>query len=238
MATGAISVMKRAAGDRGTTNLGWLQSRHTFSFGQYRDPARMGYRALRVINDDIVQPGQGFDTHAHSNMEILSYVISGELEHKDSLGNGRTISEGELQYMSAGAGVRHSEFNPSATKQSHFLQIWIEPAQPGGEPRYFDMDTRAITRDDALTLFASPDGRDGSVAIRQDAEIHFGRMAAGATLTAPSDPAHGHNWIHVIRGKVIIHDTALTSGDGAAIEAAAFDIHATEDSEFLLFRLT
>jgi len=237
MSASTVRVSKRPAGQRGRTELGWLHSRHTFSFGEYRDPDHAGYRALRVINDDVVEPGGGFGTHPHRDMEILSYVISGSLEHRDSLGNGRIIRAGELQYMSAGSGVRHSEYNPSATEPVHFLQIWIVPDQPGGEPRYADMDTNALKQDDALALFASPDGRDGSVAIRQDAEVHFARGRAGAAIAVPDDPARAHAWIHVIAGSITVADESFGPGDGGGVEGSAFEVRCTEDAEFLLFRL-
>jgi redox-sensitive bicupin YhaK (pirin superfamily) len=237
MSATSVEVTKRPAEQRGRTELGWLHSRHAFAFGQYRDPEHAGYRALRVINDDIVEPGGGFGTHPHRDMEILSYVISGSLEHKDSLGNGRTIRAGELQYMSAGSGVRHSEYNPSATEAVHFLQIWIEPDRAGGAPRYADMDTNALKQENALALFASPDGRDGSVAIRQDAEVHFARAREGAAIAVPDDPARAHAWIHVISGRVAIADELFGPGDGGAIEGSAFEVRCMEDAEFLLFRL-
>jgi len=235
----AIKVTKRPAEDRGRTEIGWLRSRHTFSFGEYYDPGHAGYRSLRVINDDIVEPGQGFGTHPHRDMEILSYVIAGALEHQDSMGNGRTIRAGQLQYMSAGTGVRHSEFNPSATDPVHFLQIWIEPSQTDGEPAYADMDTNTLKlkQDNALALFASPDGRDGSVAIRQDAQIHFGRMRAGASIPVPHDAAHAYGWIHVISGSVALGDNVFGPGDGGAVEGSEFEIRCADDAEFLLFRL-
>jgi redox-sensitive bicupin YhaK (pirin superfamily) len=232
-----LRVRKRPAGDRGRTELGWLHSRHTFSFGAYRDPDHVGYRALRVINDDVVEPGGGFGEHPHRNMEILSYVVSGALEHKDSLGNGRVIRAGELQYMSAGSGVRHSEYNPSATEPVHFLQIWIEPARAGGEPRYADRDTNALKRENALALFASPDGRDGSVAILQDAEVYLAHGRAGRTIAVPGDAAHSHGWIHVIAGRIAAGDESFGDGDGGAVEGPAFDVRCDEDAEFLLFRL-
>jgi redox-sensitive bicupin YhaK (pirin superfamily) len=237
MQASPVTVTKRPAGDRGRTEIGWLRSRHTFAFGEYSDPQHMGYRSLRVINDDVVEPGQGFGTHPHRDMEILSYVIAGALEHKDSMGNGRTIRAGELQYMSAGTGVRHSELNPSATEPVHFLQIWIQPAQTGGAPAYADMDTSALKQDNALALFASPDGRDGSVAIRQDAEVHFGRMRAGGSIPVPLDAPHPHCWIHVISGSIALADEVFGPGDGGAVEGSAFEIRCAEDAEFLLFRL-
>ena len=237
MAVSRIQVTKRSAEDRGRTEIGWLHSRHTFSFGGYRDSGHMGYRSLRVINDDIVEPGQGFGMHSHRDMEILSYVITGALEHKDSMGNGRVIRAGELQYMSAGSGVQHGELNPSSTEPTHFLQIWIEPDEPGGEPRYADMDTNALKQENALALFASPDGRDGSVAIRQNAEIHFARLQVGGSIDVPDDPAHAYAWIHVISGRVAIDDVAFDAGDGGSVEGGAFEMRCSEDAELLFFRL-
>lgn len=237
MTVSSVHVNRRPAEERGPTELGWLHSRHTFSFGGYRDPAWMGYRSLRVINDDVVEPGGGFGTHAHRDMEILSYVIEGALEHRDSMGNGRTIGPGELQYMSAASGVQHSEFNPSDTQRVHFLQIWIEPREPGGEPRYADMDTNALGRTGGLTLFASPDGRDGSVAIRQDAEVHFARLVAGGSVAVPQDDARPHAWVHVISGRIEIGGVAFGPGDGGSIEGGGFEIRCAQDAELLLFRL-
>ena len=170
----------RRAGDRFHSNLGWLDSWHTFSFGEHHDPAHAGYRSLRVINDDTVAPGKGFGTHAHSSMEIFSYIISGELEHKDSMGNGRIIRAGEFQYLSAGSGVKHSEFNPSSTEPVHFLQIWLTPTHPGGEPCYTDIDTKPLRKQNSLALLASPTGSDSSFQIRQNAQIHYGHLTAGA----------------------------------------------------------
>lgn len=233
----AIQLRKRRATERGTTAIGWLYSRHTFAFGDYFDPQHAGFRSLRVINDDLVEPGGGFGMHGHRDMEILSYVISGELAHTDSLGNGRTIRAGELQYMSAGTGVRHSEFNPSASAPVHFLQIWIEPRERGGPPRYADQDMRARVRENELAMFASPDGRDGSVAIRQDALICFGRLAAGRVIVVPADPGRRYAWIHLISGQLRIGAETLGPGDGAAIEAATFTVSAEQPAEFLLFRL-
>lgn len=237
MSHAALTIVKRPAAARGRTAIGWLDSRHTFSFGEYYDPAQLGHHHLRVINDDTVAPGQGFGTHSHRDMEIFSYVIAGQLEHKDSMGNGRIIQPGEFQYMSAGSGVRHSEFNPSKTDPVHFLQIWIEPKTPGGEPRYADMNPAQLKRENALALFASPDGHDGSIAMRQNAEIHFGHLHADRALTVPDDARYPAHWIHVISGELKIADESLSPGDGAAIDATTFDITAAADSEFLLFRL-
>lgn len=177
------TILKRPSLDRGYSDFGWLKSRHSFSFGQYHDPEFMGFRSLRVINEDKVSPGKGFGSHPHDSMEIVSYVVEGELEHKDSLGNGRVIRAGEFQYMSAGSGVVHSEFNPSAENPVHFLQIWLIPQEAGGEPRYRDFDTSQRRKENGLAVLASPDGREDSAAIRQDAEIHFGHLAAGKTLS-------------------------------------------------------
>src|SRR5271154_1942512 len=169
-------VIKRPAEARGRAELGWLHSRHTFSFGNYFDPDHMGFRSLRVINDDIVEPGQGFGTHPHSDAEIFSYVIEGELEHKDSMGNGRVIKAGDLQYISAGRGVQHSEFNPSRKKAVHFLQIWLMPGTGGGEPRYAEKSLGEAARPNQLTLLFAGEPRDGAVAIRANADIYFGRL--------------------------------------------------------------
>lgn len=237
MTTGTLRVTRRPSDERGRTEIGWLHARHSFSFGQYIDRNHMGYRSLRVINQDIVEPGQGFGTHPHDNMEIVTYVIEGELAHKDSMGHGRTIGAGQLQYMSAGSGVTHSEFNPSRDRRTHLLQIWIRPNVRDGEPRYADLDTRSMVRDDTLTVFASGDGRDGSVAIRQDAEVCFARTSAGRTLSVPSDERHPHHWVQVITGSVRIGDVVLSPGDGAAVDATGFDIVTDDGAETLVFRL-
>ena len=179
-----IQVTRRPSEERGLTDIGWLDSRHSFSFGGYADPKYVGFRSLRVINEDKVAPGKGFGEHLHRSMEILSYVVDGALEHKDSLGNGRVIKAGEFQYMSAGSGVLHSEFNPQSDKPTHFLQIWIQPREQGGEPRYRDFDTAEKRIKNGLFLLASSDGEQDSAAIRQDAQIHFGDLAAEAPLSS------------------------------------------------------
>lgn len=234
----ATTVSIRRSEDRGHAHHGWLETHHSFSFGDYYDPEHMGYRSLRVINDDLVAPGAGFPTHPHRSMEIFTYVISGQLEHKDSMGNGRVIKAGEFQYMSAASGVQHSEFNPSADEPVHLLQIWITPEQTGGEPRYADMDANRLKQPNGLALLASPDGRDGSMQIRQQAEIHFGQLDAGRPLAVP--PAElGGAWIHVIKGGINIQNATLSPGDSAAVDDSAngFPVAATKDAEFLLFRL-
>jgi len=195
----------------------------------------MGYRSLRVINDDRVAPKRGFGTHPHNDMEIFTYVISGQLRHEDSMGNGRTIEAGEFQYMSAGKGVYHSEFNPSE-EEAHFLQIWILPNESGGEPRYAELDTKALSADEGMTLFASADGRNGSVQMRQEAEIYYGKLEAGEQ-TQVSGEGYPGAWIHLIKGQIEIDGEALKAADGASIEGGGFEIQAQEEAEFILFRL-
>lgn len=233
-----ITLTKRPSDARGHTQIGWLDSRHSFSFGEYWDPENVGFRSLRVINEDKVAPGQGFGTHPHRSMEILSYVVVGELEHKDSLGNGRVIKAGEFQYMSAGSGVFHSEFNPRADQPAHFLQVWITPREQGGEPRYRDFNTAERRIENGLFLLASPDGEQDSVEIRQDAQILFGDLRSDNRLTVGEDARFPYAWVQVIRGDLQIGVHALTDGDGAAIEANTFDIAASRDAEFILFRLS
>jgi quercetin 2,3-dioxygenase len=197
----------------------------------------MGFRALRVINDDVVQPGHGFGTHAHQNAEIFSYVIDGELEHKDSLGNGSVIKAGNFQYLSAGSGIQHSEFNPSPDKPVHFLQIWMLPDKNGGAPCYAEKALGDAIKPNALTLLFASVSRDGAVQIRQDAEIHFGKLDQGRSVRAELGP-NRHAWIHLIKGQVEVLGENLAPGDGAAIsDAANFEVTALRNSEFLLFNL-
>ena len=218
-------IRRRAAAERGVTELGWLHGRHTFSFGDYHDPKQMGFRSLRVINDDVIEPGGGFGTHPHRDMEIFTYVIEGELEHKDSMGNGRVLRAGDLQYMSAGSGVRHSEFNPSATNRTHLLQIWIRPRDPGGLPHYAEQSVAGTT---GLTpLFA---GRH-----RAAAKLYFARVARGETVMVPVEPGYGV-WVQVITGAVRADGAELQPGDGAAMEGdAAVELAAMECAEMLVF---
>jgi redox-sensitive bicupin YhaK (pirin superfamily) len=227
----------RPSDERGRVNFGWLQSAHTFSFGNYYDPAHMGFRQLRVINEDVVQPGRGFDTHGHRDMEIISYVLQGALEHKDSMGTGSVIRPGELQRMSAGTGVLHSEYNPSRTESTRFLQIWIQPERRGIEPsyeqRYFDPSERRGT----LRVVASPDGRDGSLTVHQDVSMYAGLFAAGDRVQHVLAPGR-HAWLQVARGRVTLGDQVLSAGDGAAVsDQSALDIAAEADAEILLFDL-
>ena len=205
----------RPSAERGRFDHGWLDTRHTFSFGDYHDRRFMGFRDLRVINEDRVRPGQGFGTHGHRDMEILSYVLEGGLAHKDSLGNGSVIVPGDLQYMSAGTGVRHSEYNASATEPVHFMQIWILPNAEGLPPRYDQKRFDAESLRGRLRLLASPDGADGSIAIRQDTRVYAARLEPGesAALTLP---ANRHLWVQVVRGDVDVNGRSLSTGDGLA----------------------
>lgn len=229
----------RPAAERGVTRIDWLDSRHTFSFAEYQDPDWMGFRTLRVINEDRVRPGKGFATHGHRDMEILTWVLSGALAHRDSLETGSTIQPGDAQRMTAGTGIRHSEFNASATDDVHFLQIWILPERSGLEPGY---EQREITMpEDAggLALLASRDGRDGSITIHQDVSVWVGRLAAGGGSVHSILPGR-HAWLQVARGAVAVNGGAaeLAAGDGlAASDEPQLAITATADTEVLLFDL-
>lgn len=237
--------MKRPADERGSANHGWLQARFTFSFSSYSDPDHMGFQSLRVMNNDTIQPGGGFPAHPHSDMEIFTYVIEGQLEHRDSLGNGEVLTPGNLQYMSAGSGIQHSEFNPSKTEQTHLYQIWLQPNQEGGEPRYMEKPLAELAKPNALTLLYSGDGRDGSTEIRQNAEISFGQAEIGSsgaeqTLKVEASESMPHAWVQVISGGISVLGESLGTADGLAIEDAAdgFEITASIDCKFLLFRLS
>jgi redox-sensitive bicupin YhaK (pirin superfamily) len=231
-----MKLIKRPAGARGRTRIGWLDSRHTFSFGEYQDPAQMGFHALRVINDDTVAPGQGFGQHAHRDAEILSYVLQGRLEHRDSLGNRGVIEAGDLQYMSAGSGVAHSEFNPSPDEPVHFLQIWILPDARGGKPRYADRPL-GTAEPNALTLLFAGEPQGDAIAIRADARVYVGRLDAGARLEHRTSRERGV-WLHAITGRLEVAGETLGPGDGAAIEEGeTIAIEAHADAEFLLFDL-
>jgi redox-sensitive bicupin YhaK (pirin superfamily) len=226
----------RKAEERGQANYGWLNSHHTFSFANYYDPEQMGFRALRVINDDIVGPGGGFDTHPHRDMEIISYVLSGELQHKDSMGNGRVIRPGEFQYMSAGTGVMHSEFNPSSRDPVHFLQIWIVPDKKGLKPHYAERTGTQLPAG-RLNLVASKAGRDGSIAINQDADLYLAKLGQGDAVSHKLLPQR-HVWVHVAEGKVNLNGKELGAGDGAAVSGEqALEFAAKTPSQVLLFDL-
>jgi redox-sensitive bicupin YhaK (pirin superfamily) len=231
------TLVRRPAESRGRTELGWLHSRHSFSFGGYFDPDHMGFRSLRVINDDVVEAGAGFGEHPHRDAEIFSYVLEGELEHKDSMGNGRIIRAGDLQYISAGRGVLHSEFNPSPKSPVHFLQIWLKPSSSGGEPRYAEKALRQEARPNALTLLFSGEPRDGAVAIRADADLYLGRLDAGQRLTHAGRTGRGQ-WLHVVEGELSVLGQTLKAGDGAGIEqAGTLELQSPGGAQFLLFDL-
>ena len=225
----------RHAEDRGLANFGWLNSRHTFSFGRYYDPQFMGFGPLRVINEDRVRPGQGFDTHGHSDMEIISYVLDGALEHKDSMGNGSIIRPGDVQRMTAGTGVRHSEYNASDTNPVHFLQIWILPEKDGLESGYEQKAFSDGEKRGRLRLVGSRDGRDGSVTIHQDVDLY-------ATLLGDGDSV-GHElaedrraWVQVATGTAVLNGESLEPGDGVAIDGpASIQLTGSSDTEVLLF---
>jgi redox-sensitive bicupin YhaK (pirin superfamily) len=230
-------LLVRKADDRGRAEHGWLSSRHTFSFGEYRDPAHMGFGSLRVINEDRVAPGQGFGAHPHDNMEIISYVLEGHLEHRDSMGNGSVLTPGRFQRMSAGTGVAHSEFNPSESEPVHFYQFWLQPNVRGVEPSYEELDVPAADKRNQLRLVASPQGRDGSLTIHQDAEVYLGELAAGAK-TEHALAASRHAWLQVIRGSVTVNGRSLAVGDAiAASDEPRLTIFADEDAEVMLFDL-
>ena len=238
----------RKSSDRGYADHGWLKSFHSFSFADYHDPKQMGFGNLRVINEDRIAPGTGFGTHGHRDMEIVSYVVSGELAHQDSMGNGQpgtagdpagsgVIRPGDVQRMSAGRGVMHSEFNHAAKDTTHFLQIWIEPAtrgiEPGYEQKHFDAESKRGT----LRLVASPDGRDGSVTIHADASIYGGLFDGAASLRRALDPAR-KAYVHVVRGSVTVNGQALQGGDALRLEnESALTIEHGVDAEILVFDL-
>lgn len=230
-------IQLRRAGERGRTSWGWLDSRHTFSFGDYYDPQREGFRSLRVINDDRVQPGEGFGTHGHRDMEILSYVLEGALEHKDSMGTGSVIRPGEIQFMRAGTGVTHSEYNHSKTSLVHFLQIWIVPDERGLAPAY---DQRVIDADAARADFALlAAGRDAKNAIHvhQDVDLLLARVGRDDRRTR-SLAAGRHAWVHLASGEVAMNGLAMAEGDGAAVSGEArLELEGRADAEVLLFDL-
>jgi quercetin 2,3-dioxygenase len=222
---------------RGRTHTGWLDSRHSFSFGSYHDPAQMGFRSLRVINEDRVIPGAGFPAHSHRDMEIVSYVLQGALRHKDSLGNGSVIAPGEVQRMSAGTGITHSEYNASSDEAVHFLQIWVIPSARGTPPGYEQKTLGREGRRGVLELAAGPRGSGAAVSIQQDARMHVARLDAGAQVSYDLAPGRGA-WLQVARGAVALNGAELKEGDGAAIEdEARFAIAGTAAAEVLLFDL-
>lgn len=227
----------RKSEDRGAFDHGWLDTKHTFSFASYHDPRHMGYRSLRVINEDRVAPGEGFGTHPHRDMEILTYVVSGQLEHRDSLGSGDVLRRGDVQAMSAGSGLTHSEFNPSADEPVHLLQIWILPAKRGTQPTYAQKRFEDASKQNRLVPLASPTGSDGALRIGQDATMYAALLDAGRELAHPLGQGRGA-WVQVVSGTVAVNGTPLNPGDGAAIEnEPKVRLSATADAELLLFDL-
>lgn len=227
----------RKSHERGHADHGWLDSYHTFSFAGYRDPRWMGFGPLRVINDDRIAPGAGFPTHSHSDMEIVTWVLAGALEHKDSLGNGGVIRPGEAQRMRAGHGIAHSEYNASGTEPAHLLQIWIEPDAYGLEPGYEQVAFAPERLAGQLRLIASNDGREGSVTIHQDAAIRAGRLAAGDRVTLALAPGR-RAWLHVATGRVTVRGYPLEAGDAVAVVGeTAVEIEALDTSEVIAFDL-
>jgi len=230
------TTITRRANERGHASHGWLDSYHTFSFANYYDPSWMGYRSLRVINDDLVMPGMGFGAHPHRDMEIITYVLSGQLEHKDSMGNGRIIKPGEVQYMAAGTGVQHSEFNPSNDEAVHFLQIWIQPDRKGAKPNYAEKSMNKLP-EGKFNLITSKAGRDGSIAINQDADLWLARLGVGNRVTHTLASGR-HAWLHVAEGEVTVNGEKLSGGDAVAIEEpGTVELNATKSSQVLLFDL-
>ncbi len=231
------TITRRPANERGFADFGWLKSAHTFSFGQYHDPQHTNFGVLRVINDDEVAGGGGFPSHPHQDAEIFSYVLEGGLAHKDSLGNGSTVQAGGVQYMSAGSGVTHSEFNPSPTERMRFLQVWLIPDEQGAEPRYDTLDIRPEDKRGKLKLFLSPDGRDGSMQTRAKANVF------AATINNDERIEHDlgtiqRAWIQVAGGRVRLNDQLLNAGDGVAVEGGGkITLDRGEQAEILLFEL-
>jgi len=227
----------RPSQDRGHTKLSWLDSRHTFSFGEYHDRKHQGFQQLRVINEDQVQPGKGFETHSHRDMEIISYVLEGTLAHKDSVGTSSLIRAGEVQRMSAGTGIRHSEYNPSKTSQVHFLQIWILPDRRDLEPSY---EQRAFMREEKhgqWRLVAAKDGRDGALTVHQDVELYITLLDPGEKLNYRLQTDR-HAWVQVTRGEVVLNGTRLMQGDGAAVsQEEILETNTMTQAEVLLFDL-
>lgn len=227
----------RKADERGPTNLGWLDSRHTFSFGHYYDPRFSGFRDLLVINEDRVAPGAGFPPHPHSDMEILSYVVAGALEHRDSLGTGSIIRPGELQRMSAGTGIRHSEYNASDTEPVHFLQIWITPERNGLSPSYEQKRLPASDGNSRLDLIGSRDGRGDSVTIHQDVHLYRATVRAGDSLSLQIREGRAA-WVQAVAGRAAVNGSAMSAGDGLALNSEGeIRVTAEKDSELLIFDL-
>lgn len=227
----------RKAADRGHANHGWLDTYHTFSFGDYQDSRQMGFRALRVINEDWVQPGMGFGMHGHRDMEIITLVLEGALEHKDSMGNGEVLRPGEFQHMSAGRGIRHSEFNPSTTEAVHLYQIWLLPNATGIQPAYEQKRFDSVEQQGKLRLVASPDGAQGSLSIQQDARVYLAAIQPESTIEHPI-AAGRHAWLQVLRGSVAVNGQILETSDGVAVSnETKLTVSGVTPAEVMLFDL-
>lgn len=227
----------RKSNERGYADHGWLKSQHTFSFAGYQDPDHMGFRSLRVINEDQVEAGQGFGTHGHRDMEIVSYVLDGELEHKDSMGNGEVLRPGEFQRITAGTGVEHSEFNPSAQNPAHFYQIWLLPEEKGLEPSYEQKSFAAAERKNSLQLVASRDGSQGSILIHQDARIFLSDLSGGVDVNYPI-PAGRHVWVQILRGAASVNGHSLSVGDAVAVsDELELQLTSEAQAEVMVFDL-
>jgi hypothetical protein len=227
----------RASSERGRADHGWLDARHSFSFASYFDPDHLGFRKLLVLNEDRIQPGAGFPEHGHEDMEIITYVIHGALTHRDSTGSVATLEPGDVQVMSAGRGIRHSEFNASNERELHLIQVWIKPAEQGAEPRHAEAHFDDTTRRGRLQAIASNDGRDGSLPIGQDAVVYASVLDRGQSIAHELEPDR-HAWLQLVRGALRVNGEALVAGDGAAInDESRLELRATEEAEFLLFDL-
>ena len=227
----------RRSNERGHADHGWLNTYHTFSFADYQDPNHMGFRSLRVMNEDRVAPGQGFGRHPHRDMEIVLYVLQGSLEHRDSMGNGSVLHAGDFQRITAGTGVEHSEFNPSTTEPVHFYQIWLFPDERGLKPSYEERSFSASDKHNRLRLVASRDGREGSLTVHQDADVFLGSLDSGASVSHQLRPGR-HAWVQIMRGSVRVGDTMLGESDAAAIsQESELTLVAVEPAEVMLFDL-
>ncbi len=237
MQTDTPTLTLRPAFARGDADFGWLKSAHTFSFGQYHDPKHMGFGNLRVINDDRVAGGKGFGEHPHQNAEIFSYVTKGALEHADSMGNGSVVGAGGVQYMSAGSGVSHSEFNPSKTNEMQFLQVWLRPNKKNTPPVYGSLDLTDADKDGQLKLFLSPDGRDGSMKTHADASVYAATLTEGQRIETSMNK-NRKAWVQMVRGDMVVNGQELTKGDGLAIQGAGtLTFDNGKNAEFMFFDL-
>lgn len=235
--TGDSMLTVLRSNERGLADHGWLKSRHTFSFADYYNPKQMGFRALRVINEDRIAGGTGFPTHGHRDMEIISYVVKGALEHKDSQGNATTILPGEVQRMSAGTGVAHSEYNKQSDDETHFFQIWIQPSQKGLPFGYGQKSFEADLKSKDMVLVISPDGRDGSIAINQDANLYISKLQAGKNVEFKTQPGR-HTWLQVVRGPINVNGETLEVGDAVSTsDEKTLKVTANGEGEFMLFDL-